>query len=125
MSKSRIIYIISLIIMSVLMLFTVFKPMASEERFTEVSRESIIHTEDEWIIQFDIINKEGKDTDYIINWSTGEEVYRRKEVSIAGGRSFTNIHHVNPDGMKEGKLKLEIYKKGEPTPFEQTSYFLE
>lgn len=124
MSKLRIIYVASLIILGVLVVFTVFRPMTSVEKFSEVARESIIQSEDEWIIQFDIINREGKDTNYIISWSTGGDIYSNKVVSIGSGRAFTNIHHVYPETVKGGKLHLTIYKEGESTPFEQATYYI-
>lgn len=105
------------------MVFTVFRPMTSAEKFSTVSRESIIQGEDRWIIQFDIINREGEDTSYIINWSSGEDTYSER-VSIKDGRTFTNIHFVYPEQVKEGKVNLEIYKEGESTPFEQSTYYI-
>jgi len=86
-------------------------------------RESVIQGEDEWIIQFDIINKEGEESSYIINWSTGRETYTER-VSIKDGGIFTYIHHVYPQTVKEGKVNLAIYKEGEPTPFEQATYYI-
>jgi len=123
MSRYRVIFIASLIILGVLLVLTVFRPMVSDEKFSEVSRESIIQQEDQWIIQIDIINREGETTSYTINWSTGGET-RSQRVSIKDGRTFTYIHYVYPDAVKEGKVNLEIYKEGNPTPFEQTTYYI-
>jgi len=124
MSKLRIIYIALLIILGVLLVFTVFRPITSEEKFSALTWESTIQMEDEWIIQFDIINREDKDTEYIINWSTGGETYNSKVVLIKQGRTFTNIHHVYPETVKEGKVRLTIYKEGEATPFEDCTYYI-
>ena len=110
MSKLRLVFVISLVILGTLVMFTVFRPMASAQRFSEVCRESIIQREDEWIIQFDIINKEGRDINYIINWYTGGEIYNSKTVSIKAGRTFTNIQHLYPETVKEGKVSLSIWK---------------
>ncbi len=124
MSRLRIILIASLVVLVVLLVFTVFGPMVQGEKHSEVVRESIIQTEDEWIIQFGIFNREGADTSYVINWSTGGEIYNSKTASVADGRIFTNIHHVYPHTVKEGKVKLEIYRQGESTPFEQSTYYV-
>lgn len=97
--------------------------MTSGEKFSTVGRESIIQTEDRWIIQIDIINREGKDTNYIIRWSSGGTSYSEK-VSIKDDRTFTYIHYVYPEMVKEGKVNLEIYKEGETTPFEQATYYV-
>ena len=123
MSKLRIIFVASLLILGVLLVFTLFRPITVGQKFETLTRESIIEKEDEWIIQINIINREGEDTDYIIEWSTGEETYSGR-VSIESGRTFTNIYHVYPETVKEGKVYLTIYKEGEPTPFEQSTYYV-
>lgn len=123
MSKLRIIYIVSLIVLGVLVAFTVFRPMTSGEKYSEVTRESVIQQEDQWIIQFNLINREGKTTGYIINWSTGNETYS-ETVSIKDGRMFTYIYHAYPEAVKDGEVKLEIYKEGEATPFEEATYYV-
>jgi len=125
MSKIRIIYVVSLAILGVLVVFTIFRPMATDEKYSTVARQSILQTEDEYIIQYDIINKEDEDTDYIINWSTGGETYYSETVSIKNGRTFTHIHHVYPETVKEDKVHLTICKEGEATPFEQCAYFIQ
>ena len=58
MLRTRIIYIASLVFLGVLLVFAVFRPMTTLEKFSTVSRESVIQGEDEWIIQFDLINIE-------------------------------------------------------------------
>jgi len=123
MSKPRIIFVASLLVLGVLLAFTLFKPITVGQKFETLTRESIIEKEDEWIIQINIINKEGEVTDYTIEWSTGEETYSGR-VSIGNGRTFTNIYHVYPETVKEGKVYLTIYKEGEPTPFEQSTYYV-
>ena len=123
MSQLRIFYICSLVILGVLLVFTVFRPMVSGEKYSEVSRESVIQREDEWIIQCDIVNREGKDMNYIINWSAGGETYSER-VLLKDGGTFTYIHHVYPETVEEGKINLAIYKEGEDTPFEQSTHYI-
>jgi len=124
MLKLRIIFIASLLILGVLLAFTLFRPITVGQKFETLIRESVIQEEDEWIIQINIINKEDKITDYTIEWSTGEETYYSERVSIKNGRTFTNIHHVYPETVREGEINLTIYKAGEPTPFEQSTYYI-
>jgi len=123
MSKLRIIYIASFVILGVLLVFTVFRPITSGEKYSTVSRKSIIQTEERWIIQINIINKEGEDANYLINWSSGGETYSER-VSIKDGRVFTYIHYVYPEAVKDGKVHLTIHKEGESTPFEQATYYI-
>ncbi len=124
MSKLRIIFVASLLVLGVLLAFTLFRPMVSGQKFDTLIRESVIQREDEWIIQINITNKEGKDTLYTIEWSTGGEIYNSKSVPIKNGQGFINIHHVYPQTVREGEIQLTIYKEGEPTPFEQAIYYV-
>ena len=124
MLKLRIIFVASLLVLGVLLAFTLFRPITVGQTFETLTRESIIQGEDEWIIQIDIINKEGEDTNYIINWSTGGKTYYSERVSLRIGRGFTNIHHVYPETVREGEIHLTIHKDGEPTPFEQSTYYV-
>jgi len=123
MSKLRVVYIVSLIILGVLVAFTVFRPMTSGEKHSTVSGESIIETEDETIIEFNILNREGKDTTYVINWSTGGKTYSQR-VLIRDGKGFTCVRHFYPETVKEGKVHLTIHKEGEETPFEECTYYI-
>lgn len=124
MSKLRIVYIASLVILGALLIFTVLKPIGFGGEFSELTRGSVIKDENHWIIQFNIINREDKETEYIINWSTGGEVYNHKRVTIKSGRTFTNIHHVYPETVTENAVRLSIWKEGETTPFEDITYHL-
>jgi len=124
MSKLRIIFVASLLILGVLLAFTLFRPITVGQKLETLIRESVIQEEDEWVIQINIINKEGEVADYTIEWSTGGEIYNSKNVSIKNGRTFTNIHHVYPETVREGEINLTIYKEGESTPFEQSTYYV-
>ena len=124
MLKLRIIFVASLLILGVLLAFTLFRPMTVGQKFETLIRESVIQEEDEWVIQINLINKEGEVSDYTIEWSTGGEIYNSKNVSIKNGRTFTNIHHVYPETVREGEIHLTIYKEGEPAPFEQSTYYV-
>ena len=124
MLKLRIIFVASLLILGVLLTFTLFRPITVGQKFETLIRESIIQGEDKWIIQINLINKEGEVTDYTIEWSTGGEIYNSKSVTVKNGRIFTNIYHVYPETVREGEIQLTIYKEGEPTPFEQSTYYV-
>ena len=123
MAKLRIVFIASLVIMGVLVALTVFRPMMSGEKFNTVCHESIIETEDEWIIEYTIINREGKDTWYTFNWSAGVNTYSEK-VLIKDRHKFKFIYHCYPHTVKDGKAHLAIYKEGEATPFEECTYYI-
>lgn len=123
MSKLRIFYLFTLLILGVLLAFAVFRPMASGEKYSTVSRESIIQEESESIIQFNIINREGKDTKYNVKVLVGDRQYN-EEFLIQDGGVYVYIHHIPRSKVSSGQVNITIYKDGEDTPFEQGTYYL-
>ena len=123
MPKSRIFYIVSLVILGVLIGFTIVRPPINGREYSEVQREHVIQTEDEWIIQYDIINNEGKDTNYTITVTFDEKSYKQ-DVRIRDGKIFTYIHHLYPDRITEGCATFTICKESEDTPLEECTYYL-
>ena len=123
MSILKLVYIISLIMLGVMLVFTVFKPMTSAEEFSLVARESIIHGEDQWVIQFDIINLEGKGETYAINIWADDYAYSQA-VLVRDKATFTYMHHIYPKMVREtGKVNLTIHKKGEVEAFAERTYY--
>lgn len=123
MSRLKIVYILSLVILGLLIGFTVFRPMVAGKQYSEVQREQLLQAEDEWIIQFAIINHEGKDKNYTINVLIDGEQYS-EAILVQDGGTFTYIHHIYPDRATKGEVSLAIYKEGEATPFEEAAYYL-
>ncbi len=124
MSKYRVVYIVSLLLLGMLIVFTIFRPMAVGEKYSEVQREHLLQTEDKWIIEFDIINREGRDQNYTITAVLDGKAYY-EDVLIREGRMFTYIRHIYPDQLTERKVSFTIYKEGEETPFEQITYYID
>ena len=123
MPKFRIIYIASLVILGVLIALAVFRPMAIGGGYSEVQRAQLLEREDQWIIEFDIINREGKDTSYTIKVVADGKQYT-ESVLIREGGMFTYIHHFYPDRLAKNEVSFAVYKEGESTPIEQATYFL-
>ncbi len=123
MSKIRIIYIVSLVILAVLIGFTVFQPMTSGSSYSEVQKEQLLETESEWIIQFSIINREGDDQNYTIDVLVGDKS-QTDTILIRDGAIFNYIQHIPRAVMPDGDISFDIYKEGEATPFEQATYHL-
>ena len=123
MSRLRIVYIASLIILGVLVAVTVFQPMVTGGKYSEVQREQLLQTEDEWIIRFDIINHEGIDQEYTITVVIDGKPYSQK-VLVRDGKMFTYIQHIRYDRVTEGIVSFTICKEGEATPIEQATYYL-
>jgi hypothetical protein len=97
--------------------------MATGEKYSTVSRESLLETENGWILEFVIINREGKDTNYAINVFVDGKLYTDKILIVDGG-AYTYIYHIYRAKLTEGEVSVTIYKEGEDTPFEQMTYYL-
>lgn len=121
--KLRIIYIGSLLLLGTLIAFTVFQPMTGGEQCSEVQRAQLLEREDQWIIEFDIINQEGEDTGYTIEVITDGERYT-ESVLIRDGGVFTYIHHFYPERLTQNEVSFAVYKGGESTPIEKATYYL-
>lgn len=123
MSKPRIFFVISLVILGVLLMFTVFRPMATGEKYSQVSSEGLLQTEDGWILQFDIMNHEGREAIYTINVSVGGEKFSER-FQVQDGGVYTYIHHIPRQKVGTGEVTTTIYQEGEDAPLEQGTYYL-
>ena len=121
--KFKIFYILSLVILGVLIGFTVFKPMTVGGEYSEVQREQLLQTEDGWIIEFDINNHEGKDTDYTIDVLVDGEP-STLTVTVRDESVFTYIKHIKQFMLTEGEVKVTVYKEAATVPFEVGTYYL-
>ncbi len=124
MSKLKVIYIVALVVLGVLVAFTIFRPMATGREYSDVVKEHLLYTEDEYIIEFDIVNHEGEDKNYTISVLIDGEL-SSKVFLVRDGHVFTYIHHIYRDKIIEPTVSFTIYKEGEDSPFEQTTYYLE
>ncbi|MFC2015000.1 hypothetical protein ACFLUP_03310 [Chloroflexota bacterium] len=121
--KLRIFYIVSLVILVVLAASLIFRPLETGHGYSELQREQLLQTESEWIIQFDILNHEGKRQHYTINViANGKE--HNEEVSIENGRIFSYIHHIRRDTSNNKDAQFVIYAQGKNEPIEQVTYHL-
>jgi hypothetical protein len=97
--------------------------MGSEPKYAEVSRESLIQTQDGWILQFDIINHQSEEAKYNIYLSVDGKPYQ-DSCQINPGGLFTYIHQIPSSGLTSGEVSIKITKDGEDTPFDQGTYYI-
>jgi len=102
MSGLRIIYVISLVLLGTLLVFTVFRPVATIGEYSEVRRAQLLQTDDVLV--------DGK--------------RYTEDVSILSGRVFTYIHRIPRGTAGAGDVGFTIYKEGEADPLEQVTYYL-
>jgi len=121
--RVKILYIASLVVLVALIVFTVFRSMVVNAGYIEVQREQLVKADNEWIIQLDIINHEGKTQDYIIK-AMVHGVQYSEDVSLMAARMFTYIRHIPQNIAGDGSVTLAIYKNGEAEPFRHVTYYL-
>lgn len=123
MSKLRITYVGLLVILAILVGFTIFRPITTGEQYSNVARWHLLETENEYIIELDIINHEGEEKMYSIRTLIDGKLYR-EDALIHDGRTFTYIHHIRTNNLTDGNVHFAIYKDGEDTPFKKANFYL-
>ncbi len=123
MSKLRLIFVLSLIILARVFILTIFF-IPSGQSYTESRRVQIIGGEDEWILQCDIINDEERDIKYTIFITVDDAVYKDSTV-VKPGKTYTYIHRMDPQQLKEGKVTFALYEEGKAKPIEQVTYYID
>ena len=121
--KSRILYIVSLVILGILLVFTVSRPIAASVEYSQVQRTQLLEEENQWIIELHILNNEGQDTDYTIN-VLADGASSTDTVTIQPQKVFKYIAHIYKKNLDTGRVSLTVYREGEATPFEQATYYL-
>jgi hypothetical protein len=122
-TKLQVFYIISLLILATLFVLAIFKPFASGSNYTQVSRQSLLQTQDEWIFQFDILNHEGHVVRYTIHFLFGGQDFHETFIVRDGGK-FTYIHHIKKEDAGSGSVEYKLYKENSSEPIEEGSYYL-
>lgn len=124
MSRLKIIYIASLILLGLMVSLTVFKPLAKGAHYNDVQRESLIKSDQEWVLQFSLINNDTNAETYRINVDKDGQLYQ-DEVSVEGQSEYTYIQHFQRQKGKDHTLDAAIYPKGSNQPIERLHYNLQ
>ncbi|MFC2058936.1 hypothetical protein ACFLTS_04755 [Chloroflexota bacterium] len=122
MSRARIFYVALLVILGALVGFAVWGPLGGGE-YTEVQRVQLLEREDEWIVQLDIINHEGREQGYTINVEEGGRT-QSQDILIPDGRKYTYISHFRSETLENRDISFYIYRGDEADPFKQLTYHL-
>lgn len=123
MYKLRIIYAGLLVILGILVVFTIFRPMATGAEYSNVARWHVLETENGYIVEIDIINHEGEDEKYTIETMIDGKFFSEDAV-ILDGEIFTYIHHIRHGELTEGNVSFVITKDGESTHLQKVTYHL-
>ena len=123
MSRLRLIFVLSLVILAGVFISTIYF-IPSGQSYTESRRAQIIEGENEWILQYDIINNEERDIKYTFFVTVDDAVYKDSTV-IKPGKVYTYIRHIYPQQLDEGKVTFALYEEGKAEPIEQVTYYID
>ncbi len=123
MKKLKILYILSMVVLGLLVALAVFRPLVSGGQYTEVQKQSLMRREDDWLIEFDVVNHEGKDVTYNIAVVVDGQL-STSTVLVRNEKAFTYIKGVTPAMVTAGNVSITVSKQGDSAPIEATTYHL-
>ena len=123
MSKLRLIFILSLFILAGMFILTLYLIPTGKD-YPESHSAQVIRADNEWILQYDIINNQDRDIKYIIQVTIDDAVYT-DSTAVRAGKAYTYIHHIHPEQLSEGRVILTLYEEGKVEPVEQTTYYID
>ena len=123
MNRTRLIFILSLLILAGVFVSIIYF-LPSREIYTESKRAHIISGDDEWILEYNIVNNETRDIEYTILVTVDGTVYRDSTV-VKSGKTYTYIHHIYPQQLEEGKVEFAVFEDGKTEPVEQATYHID
>lgn len=119
----RMFFMFSLIVLSLLLAASVFRPMGTGKRYSEVQKAQLLRSAEEWIIQYDVINRKGSVTSYTIVVSVDGQP-STMTFSLPDGQSFPYIKRIRQDMLTGGIVKFAVHEEGHADPVEETVYYL-
>ena len=120
MSKLRLVFILSLVILAgVLLAILYFIP--SIRSYPEPYTIQVIDSDEEWILQCDILNTEERDIEYSITVTVDGRTYQDSTV-IRPGKAYSYIHHVYHDQLVDGKVTFALYQDGQKAPIKTATF---
>ncbi len=123
MSRLRLIFVLSLIILSAVFVSTIyFIPSGQDDIASKRAR--IIAAEEQWILQYDIINNKDRDIKYTIHVTIDDVAYRDSAV-VKPGKTYTYIRQISPQELVEGKVTFTLYEEGKSEPVEEVTYHID
>ena len=122
MSRLRLVFIFSVIILVAVSVATIFI-IPPSQGFSESKRVHIIEGETEWILQCDLFNHQAEAITYDIHVTVDDAIYRDSTV-VLPGKAYTYIHHIYPQQLNEGMVTLALYQNNSTRPVERATYYL-
>jgi len=119
----RITHIASLVVLAALLALTVALPTLRGRELKETQRAQILRSDDEWILQYDILNDGEGPRSYLIEVNVDGTTYRQEAATTPNGK-FIFIHHIRPEQLTEGVVTLRLFQEGRSEPLDSARYTL-
>jgi hypothetical protein len=100
-----------------------FYLLPSGESYIESKRLRVIDGDDEWILQYDILNQNEIEKQYTIDVTVDSAVYHDRTV-VGRGKTYTYIFHILPEQLTEGNVGFTVYEQGKAEPVDQVTYYI-
>lgn len=122
MSPIRLLYAASLVLLGVLLALAVLRPAVGPS-YSEVQRVQLLEQPDQWVVEFNIVHREKRDTGYTIEvLDNGRR--STQNIVLQEGQAFTYIYHIHRDDLDTGQASFILYREGEDQPIEHLTYYL-
>ena len=123
MSKLTVVFVLSLLILAGVFVSTMYF-IPARVSYTESRRSGIIAADNEWILQYDIINTEPEDINYTISVAIDNAIYK-DSTTVRAGKAYTYIQHIYPQQLEQGRVSLSLYREGKVEPTEHATYYID
>ena len=123
MGRIRLIFVLSLVILAVVFVTTILC-LPSEEDYIESKKFQIISGENEWILEYNIINIEAREIKYAIVVDIDGTVYK-DSIVVKPQKVYTYIHHIYRHHLERGEVTFTLYEDGKAEPVEQVTYHID
>jgi Zn-dependent membrane protease YugP len=121
--RLKIVFALSLVILVVVVCLA-FIPRASiEANYTQVAQERLIENDRGYQVLFDILNREGADTQYTIKVRIDEYSFS-EDVMVKSGEAFTYGHQIDSQMLTSGTVNFSVFKSGESKAIADINYHL-
>ncbi len=123
LSRLKLIFISSLVVLAAVFIATIYL-IPSVLDLAESKNIQIIDGQQQWILQYDIVNDQQDDTSYTIEVIIDGVVFTDSTV-VEPGRTYTYIRRIDPGKVSRGEVSLTLSRGDMATPVEQVTYYID
>jgi hypothetical protein len=127
MNRLRLIYVALVITVLILIAFAgfsgIYQAITRPNESATITTQAMVDAENFSVFHYDIINKEGRDTNYKI-CTDFEDAVTCFWQPIEDGKAFTYKRYFQEEENRKRKLTITVYKEDDPEPIENATYYI-